>query len=368
MRSPAGRAAAPPLRRLRSATGPPQSRRRSRRTAPRGAAGSRLPRPAHARHAAGRLPHGRFRRRNTRQADRDRESQIPLSGKGRSIGVSAVGGPICCDPADLFVANHGQLFKLCYNPRMHTVVVTGASSGIGRAAAIRFGRDSGAVVAVGRKAAALHEVAQQVRTAGGRCLPFEADVTAPDAPEAIVRQTIAEFGGLTTIVNAAGIIANGTIENTSDAAWDEMLDVNLRAPFRLMRAAAPHLIASKGSVVNVSSVTGIRAFPGVLAYCVSKAGVDQLTRCAALEMAPHGVRVNAVNPGVTISNLHRRSGMTEEAYAAFLDRSKTTHPLGRAGTVDEIADLIAFLASDRAGWITGETISIDGGRHLTCAR
>lgn len=262
---------------------------------------------------------------------------------------------------------------------MQTVVVTGATSGIGRATAVRFGRDGASVLAVGRKADALAEVAHEVELAGGRCVLFQGDVTAAGAPAAIAAKAASAFGGLTTLVNAAGIIATGTVENTDDAAWDVMLDVNLRAPFRLMRAVTPLLRAAAGaaaaaptpasaSVVNVSSVTGLRAFPGVLAYCVSKAGVDQLTRCAALELAPHGIRVNAVNPGVVVTNLHRRSGVNEENYAAFLERSKQTHPLGRAGTPEEIADLIVFLASARAGWITGETISIDGGRHLTCAR
>jgi NAD(P)-dependent dehydrogenase (short-subunit alcohol dehydrogenase family) len=251
---------------------------------------------------------------------------------------------------------------------MQTVVVTGATSGIGRAAAVRFAREGAAILVVGRKAAALSDVAHAVELAGGRCATVEADVTAAGAPAAIAKKALEAFGGITTLVNAAGVIANGTVENTPDEAWDAMLDVNLRAPFRLMRAATPMLIAARGSIVNVSSVTGLRAFPGVLAYCVSKAGVDQLTRCAALELAPHGVRVNAVNPGVVVTNLHRRSGMNDESYAAFLERSKQTHPLGRAGEPEEIAELIWFLASDRAGWITGETISIDGGRHLTCAR
>jgi NAD(P)-dependent dehydrogenase (short-subunit alcohol dehydrogenase family) len=170
------------------------------------------------------------------------------------------------------------------------------------------------------------------------------------------------------LVNAAGIIGNGTIENTSDADWDGMLGINVRAPFRLMRAAAPALIASRGAVVNVSSVNGLRSFPNLLAYCVSKAAIDHLTRCAALELAPKGVRVNAVNPGVTVSNLHRRGGMSEENYAAFLVRSRQTHPLGRPGSPEDIAEMCFFLASPGAAWMTGETIAVDGGRHLTCAR
>ena len=249
-----------------------------------------------------------------------------------------------------------------------TVIVTGATSGIGRAAAEGFGREGAAVVAVGRQDAAVADVVAAVKGAGGRASGCVADLTDAEAPERIIRAAVDGFGGLDVLVNAAGVIASGTMEATTDEAWDTMMAVNLRAPFRLMRGAAPHLAARKGSIVNVSSVNGLRSFPGVLAYCVSKAGVDHLTRCAALELAPLGVRVNAVNPGVTVTNLHRRSGMGEAQYAAFLERSKETHPLGRPGQAGEIAALILFLASDRAGWMTGETIPIDGGRHLTCAR
>jgi NAD(P)-dependent dehydrogenase (short-subunit alcohol dehydrogenase family) len=251
---------------------------------------------------------------------------------------------------------------------VQSVIVTGASSGIGRAASLRFGKEGAPVLLVGRAEPALADVAAAIARAGGRSAILTADVTAADAPARIVEAAQREFGGITTLVNAAGIIGSGTIETTTDAQWDEMLDINARAPFRLMQAAVPALIASKGSVVNVSSVTGLRSFPGVLAYCVSKSAIDQLTRCAALELASKGVRVNAVNPGVVISNLHRRGGMNEEKYSAFLEHSKSTHPVGRPGEPHEIADLIYYLASPAAAWITGETVSIDGGRHLTCAR
>jgi NAD(P)-dependent dehydrogenase (short-subunit alcohol dehydrogenase family) len=248
------------------------------------------------------------------------------------------------------------------------VIVTGASSGIGRSAAVAFAREGAEVVLVSRGKQALAEAAQSIAAAGGRALVCEADITAPDSPHHIVKTAVDAFGGIDVLVNAAGVIATGTMESTTDAAWDAMMGINLRAPFRLMREAAPHLKARKGAIVNVSSVNGLRSFAGVLAYCVSKAGMDHLTRCAALEMAPLGVRVNAVNPGVTVTNLHRRGGMNETQYGAFLDRAKETHPLGRPGQPDEVAALILFLASEKAGWMTGETIPIDGGRHLTCLR
>ena len=248
------------------------------------------------------------------------------------------------------------------------VIVTGATSGIGRAAALEFARRGASVLLVGRTEAALKETASQVDVSGARVATCVADVVEDSGPDRIVSAAVDAFGGLDVLVNAAGVIASGTIEATSDDKWDAMMHVNVRAPFRLMRAAVPHLKERKGSVVNVSSVNGLRAFAGVLAYNVSKSAMDHLTRCTALEMAPFGVRVNCVNPGVTITNLHRRGGMDDAQYAAFLQRSKETHPLGRPGQPEEVAAMIVFLASDEAAWMTGETIPVDGGRHLTCLR
>ena len=247
-------------------------------------------------------------------------------------------------------------------------LVTGASSGIGRATALKFVAAGARVVLVGRDAEALEAVAGEVAQGGGEAFAVAADVTNEQEAERAVAASAEHFGGLDVLVNAAGGLRNGTVETTTLAAWDAMLDVNLRAVFHLMQLAIPHLETRQGNIVNVSSVTGLRAFPGVLAYCVSKAGVDQLTRCAALELAGKKIRVNAVNPGVVRTQVHRRGGMSEEAYAAFLEHSQTTHPLGRVGEADEVAELILFLASARAAWITGATYSIDGGRAQTCAR
>ncbi len=251
------------------------------------------------------------------------------------------------------------------NKEKRVALVTGASSGIGRAAAVRLAADGFRVALVARRAGRLQDVAAGI---GADAFAITADLTEDGAPQHVVDATVERFGSLDVLVNAAGILVAGSIESTSLPAWDQTMAANLRVPFALMAAATPHLIATKGNVVNVSSVTGLRAFPGILAYCVSKAGLDQLTRCAALELAGKGVRVNAVNPGVVVTEAHVSGGMDAAAYAQFLERSKSTHPLGRVAEPDEVAELIAFLASDRAGWITGVTYSIDGGRGVTCAR
>ena len=246
--------------------------------------------------------------------------------------------------------------------------VTGATSGIGRACAMAFAQAGANVVCVGRKEDALMELERNLLKTSSGVLTIRADLSHEDEAERAVQQAVDVFGGIDVLVNAAGHISSGTIENTSLPAWDEMMNVNVRASFVLMQKAAPSLIERRGNIVNISSVTGLRAFPGVLAYCVSKAALDQLTRCAALELAAKGVRVNAVNPGVVVTQIHKRGGMSEEAYAAFLEHSKTTHPLGRTGRPEEIASLVLYLASDDASWITGATYSIDGGRAQTCAR
>jgi NAD(P)-dependent dehydrogenase (short-subunit alcohol dehydrogenase family) len=245
-------------------------------------------------------------------------------------------------------------------------IVTGASSGIGRAAALALATKGASVLAVARDQAALREVVEMMPDGAGEVAPH--DITERSAADLVVEAAIDRFGQLDVLVNAAGIIAMGPVDQTDDALWARVMELNVNAPFRLMRAAIPQLKPRRGAIVNVSSVNGRRVFPGLAAYNVSKAAIDHLTRCAAIELAASGVRVNAVNPGVTVTNLHRRGGMGEEQYAAFLTRSKETHPLGRPGQAEEVADLIVFLASERASFITGETIAVDGGRHLTCAR
>ncbi|XP_067950822.1 3-oxoacyl-[acyl-carrier-protein] reductase FabG-like [Watersipora subatra] len=247
------------------------------------------------------------------------------------------------------------------------VLITGASSGIGKATAIHFASLGSKLVINGRDESALEETASECKGAVG-VLQVVGDVTKEAVVQGLVQKTIEHYGQLDVLVNNAGMAKSGSIETTSLEQYDMVMNVNVRSVYHLTMLAVPHLIATKGAIVNVSSVTGIRAFPGVLAYCVSKSAIDQFTRCIALELASKQVRVNSVNPGVIVTNFHKRLGQSEEQYFEFLEHCKTTHALGRVGEAEEVAKSIAFLASSDSSFITGVQLPIDGGRHVMCPR
>ena len=246
-------------------------------------------------------------------------------------------------------------------------LITGASSGIGAATAKLFSKLGATLALSGRNVENLEKVAKECEGAK-KPLLIKADLGIEEDTKLVLDKTISELGKIDILINNAGVLEMGTIENTSLEQYDRVMNVNLRAVYQLTMLATPHLIETKGNIVNVSSVNGIRSFPGVLAYNISKAGLDQFTRCVALELAPKGVRVNSVNPGVIITELQKRGGLNDEAYSNFLERSKQTHALGRPGNVDEVAEAISFLASDNASFTTGCNLPVDGGRHAMCPR
>ncbi|XP_033741464.1 3-oxoacyl-[acyl-carrier-protein] reductase FabG-like [Pecten maximus] len=248
-------------------------------------------------------------------------------------------------------------------------LITGASSGIGRGTSILFAELGAQLALTGRNEENLQATAAQcIENGSKQPLLIVADMAIEEDVTRILNETIKHYGKLDILVNNAGIVKVGGIDNTSMADYDAVMNINVRAPYQLTMLAVPYLTKTKGTIVNVSSVNGMRSFPNVLAYCMSKSAVDQFTRCTALELASKGIRVNSVNPGVIITEIHKRGGKTEEQYQQFLEHCKTTHALGRVGQVEEVARTIAFLASDSSSFITGAQIPIDGGRHAMCPR
>ena len=197
---------------------------------------------------------------------------------------------------------------------------------------------------------------------------FSGDITEEETCKSIFSKTIEAFGRINILINNAGVMKTGLQETTSIDQYDELMNVNVRSVVFLTQLCIPELKKTKGTVVNVSSLSGVRSFPGVGFYCMSKAALDMFTKCLALELAASGVRVNSVNPGVIVTPLQKRGGMSEEEYSVYLEKNQNFHPLGRVGDVDEVADVIAFLASSKASFMTGNITSIDGGRNLLCPR
>ena len=251
-------------------------------------------------------------------------------------------------------------------------LITGASSGIGRSTARLMAKEGIKIALMSRDQSRLAKISAEIEKTSVETLVIPGDVTDPKDCELAITKTIDKFGCLDILINSAGVIKTGTIENTTLDDWDRMMSINLRAVFCLMSLTTPFLIKSKGVIINVSSVNGMRSFPGLLAYNVSKSAADQLTRCAALELAEKGVRVNSVNPGVTVTELHKRMGMDEKTYRKFLDHPYDTHPIARGldrlAEPEDVARLILYLASPLAEWITGVNYLVDGGRGQTCFR
>eukprot|EP01134_Creolimax_fragrantissima_P000529 CFRG0529T1 len=253
------------------------------------------------------------------------------------------------------------------------VLCTGASSGIGRATAIVLTREGAKVCATGRNVQALKDL-----KASGGCHQFVvADLTEEGACERVITSAVESLGGLTTVINCAGVLKGGAIGSVGLDNYLFNFKGNVQTVFEIMEHAVPHLRKAGGSsgpsIVNISSVNGKQAFGGVASYCASKAAVDQLTRCAAVDLAPDGIRVNAINPGVIATGLQKRGGLDDAAYDAFMKRSiEVTHPiaksLGRVGQSNEVGELVAFIASDKALFMTGECIALDGGRQCLGAR
>lgn len=247
-------------------------------------------------------------------------------------------------------------------------LVTGASSGLGLEIARRLAKDGASVAITARRAERLEALANEI---GAHAIV--ADHTREADNARAVEQAVSALGGLDVLVLNAGIIGFDGVLDAKPSEFRRLLEVNVVASYDVLRLAAPHLVASAASgrdacVLATSSVASLRPYPGLLGYCTSKAAVDMLVQSAAIELAPKKVRVNALNPGVVVTELHTTAGLDAAAYAAFLERSASTHPLGRPGTADEVAALACFLVSDEARWITGQLSSIDGGRALTSLR
>lgn len=227
------------------------------------------------------------------------------------------------------------------------VLITGASSGIGAATALHFATKGASLALTGRNADNLEKISQQCQEKSNKKpLTITGDLTIEKEIQNILETTIKTYGKLDILINNAGILTVGSIEETTIMQYDETFATNVRPIYLLTQLAVPYLIKTKGSIVNVSSLAGLRSFAGLLAYCMSKAALDQFTKCVALDLAPKQVRVNSVNPGVIVTDIFRRSGLSDEECKNFIEMMNTIHPLQRVGKPEEVASAIAFLASD----------------------
>ena len=235
-----------------------------------------------------------------------------------------------------------------------TIVITGAGSGIGAAAAKRFSQEGANVVVMGRKEAALREATRDLPPE--RTLVQPGDTSKAADAEAVIKAAVDRFGGIDVLVNNAGTHTSGELDETSEQEWKRVIDVNVHGYFHMAKAALPELKKTKGSIVMTSSVSGIGGDWHMAAYNTSKGAVSNMVRAMALDHGKDGVRVNAVNPTFTDTGM-TEGAMNEKTIAKFVARI----PMRRIGQPEDIAAVMAFLASDDARFVTGVNLPVDGG-------
>lgn len=248
-------------------------------------------------------------------------------------------------------------------------IVTGGGTGIGRAIARRFHEEGALVVVFGRRQEKLDETCRLLSASGERVLAVAGDVTVEGDVRRLIEATVHGDAKIDIVVNNAGVMRFGKLEEAPPAAWDLMMKTNAYGPWRLMVHVLPVMRRSGGgSIINLSSLAGIKAFPGSGVYCASKAALQTISQVMAMEAAPDRVRVNCILPALVEETELADPIVGQANIPAFWDKLRPLHPLGRNGKPRDIADAALFFASDESAWITGTLLSVDGGRHMATNR
>jgi NAD(P)-dependent dehydrogenase (short-subunit alcohol dehydrogenase family) len=238
-------------------------------------------------------------------------------------------------------------------------MVTGAGSGIGRACALALASEGARVALIGRRKDRLEAVAREI---GNNALVVAADVSKKPDIDRMVEQTVANFGGLNILVNNAGVLHAGTVEQVTEQQWDETFNVNVRGVWLLSRAALPQLRkAGGGSIINIASVLGINGVRNRACYAPSKGAVVLLTKCMAIDHGHENIRVNAICPAFVETDLTAAVLRKAPDPEAMRRERISAHPIGRLGQPEDIAGMAVYLASDESSWVTGAVFPVDGG-------